>query len=158
MQQILYLIIIFHFVNLALFSVDLTLSNKPIDSDEVERIVNSNTDIFANAQHLEVIDRSGNNGCLGIFVNLLKRFSNIFRLKIKTHDLNIDPFLRDFLPSMICLRKLGVDVSSADIRRILNTINGNARRLEKLHVNRQYVQDARKFFREHNQQVSVNQL
>lgn len=91
----------------------LELNNTDVSSDNIDEIINSNNNIFKNLKVLEVDDRSKNRGTIGIFINLLKKFSALEELKIKSNDRNVNMILIECLPFMTKLRE--VHLSSVDI-------------------------------------------
>ena len=123
------------------------LCETDIASDEVEKNVNPPTDLFMNLEEFEVVDKSRYRGTLGVFLGLFKNMRNIRKLTLITQDRNINTLLEEFLRFMPYLREIYITSKVARATERFKIINRFVPNLNKISVAPQYLEEAKKTFR-----------
>ncbi|KAL7014204.1 hypothetical protein ACKWTF_015797 [Chironomus riparius] len=109
-------------------------------------LINPRTELFSNAENLEILDTSGYRRIFGVFLGLYKNFRNIKSLKIQSPDSNINVLLQEFLPVMTNLKEISIDSKAPREMERLDIIRINVPGLTKLWVDADYVQQAKNIF------------
>lgn len=86
-------------------SIRLNLHSTNVCVEEIEKVVNSSTDIFNNIIKFEINDNT-KYGMLGVFSGLFKNLSKIQTLTIKSNDRNINVLLDEIFTGMKSLKKI----------------------------------------------------
>lgn len=109
----------------------LILNKTDIDISSIDNVINQPTDLFKNAQVLEVVDESQYTRLLGVFLGLFKNFQNIKILKISTSDRNLNVLLEEFLPIMTNLQEFFLNSPIPTSSRVRLTVRNCAPSLKK---------------------------
>lgn len=88
--------------------------------------------MFSSLKQVEVVDESGYRRNLGIFLVLLKKFSNLEKFSIKSQDRNINIILQECLICMPSLKELYIDSTASRAVERFKIIKIHTPNLEKL--------------------------
>ncbi|XP_070490613.1 uncharacterized protein [Chironomus tepperi] len=124
----------------------LILNNTDICSDAVENVVNPKTDLFANLNEFELVDKSKFRGLLGVFLGFYKNLTNIKKLTLDTLDRNINVILEECLPYMRKLEEITLTSTQPNAESRFEVIKRFAKGLKKLVVPANFVPIAKSIF------------
>jgi len=126
----------------------LKLSSTDIASDEIEKIINPETNLFCNLREFTLIDDSGYRGLFGVFLGLYKNLKFITKLSLMTLDRNINVILDECLPEMKHLEEIILSSTESRVIERFSTIRKFSPNLKKLSVAQQFMDVAKNFFDE----------
>jgi len=134
------------FFFLAIKSLRLVLSLTGISGHNFERIINVDTNLFS---RLEIFDLEYNNthwSIYGVFLELMKFFTNIRKFLLKTAYRNINLLLRELLPHMNQLEEIYLSSTVSGETERFEIIKANVPNLNKISVPVQHVREAKIIF------------
>lgn len=117
-----------------------------IASDEIENIIERQSNLFENLKELRILDRSGCRRLFGIFLGVLKSTKNIKKLSIESQDRSINIILQESLPEMKELQEVSIDSKDSRNEERMLIVKENAKNLKKITVIEEFSGSARKVF------------
>lgn len=131
---------------LAIRSFRLNLSVTDVSSDDIERIINRQTDLFERIEKFEVVDNSKFRGTFGVFLGLMKNIRNLKVFILRTQDRNINVLLEETLRYMPHLEEIYLTSNAPRVTERFMIIKNLFQNLRKISVLTQFVSEAKSFF------------
>ncbi|KAL7016864.1 hypothetical protein ACKWTF_010170 [Chironomus riparius] len=107
----------------------LILNNIDICSDEIENVINPDTDLFSNLEEYKLIDKSELRGLFGVFLGFYQKLINIKKLTFDTQDKNIEVILEESLPYMRNLEEICLTSNAKSRFEIIKKLVGSLKKL-----------------------------